>query len=185
MSLMMSSCCTLRLKRRNALSIDSLSCTLTSAKLSGHLPWAASVTIRMAPTVRQIGPGGPASALPSQSRPARPSGHATVCCPAPPFVPSDLVGRRYGHSRAQGRNRAAPRQAARRFGQNPRGQARGRLDGRTPSPPDRHPDARPGLHLLHGRHRDGRQSRHTLSLSEYNRKPGAPFAFACSAVWSR
>ena len=29
----MSSCCTLRLKRRNALSIDSLSCTLTSAKL--------------------------------------------------------------------------------------------------------------------------------------------------------
>ena len=47
---------------------------------------------------------------------------------------------RYGHSRAQGRNRAAPRQAARRFSQNPRGQARGRLDGRTPSPQDRYPD---------------------------------------------
>ena len=68
--------------------------------------------------------------------------------------------RRYGHSRAQGGNRAAPRQAARRFGQNPRGQARGRLDGRTPSPQDRHPDARPGLNLLHGRYRDGRQSRY-------------------------
>ncbi len=68
--------------------------------------------------------------------------------------------RRYGHSRAQGRNRAAPRQAARRFGQNPRGQARRRLDGRTPSPQDRHPDARPGLNLLHGRYRDGRQSRY-------------------------
>ena len=67
---------------------------------------------------------------------------------------------RYGHSRAQGRNRAAPRQTARRFGQNPRGQARGRLDGRTPAPQDRHPDARPGLSLLHGRHRDGRQSRY-------------------------
>ncbi len=31
MSLMMSSCCTLRLKRRKALSIDSPSCTRTSA----------------------------------------------------------------------------------------------------------------------------------------------------------
>ena len=57
-------------------------------------------------------------------------------------------------------NRAAPGQAARRFGQNPRGQARGRLDGPTPSPRDRHPDARPGLSLLHRRHRDGRQTRY-------------------------
>ena len=32
MSLMMSSCCTFRLKRRSALSIDSPSCNLTSAK---------------------------------------------------------------------------------------------------------------------------------------------------------
>jgi len=38
MSLMMSSCWTLRLKRRSALSMDSLSCTLTSAKSGCHLP---------------------------------------------------------------------------------------------------------------------------------------------------
>ena len=39
MSLMMSSCWTLRLKRRSALSMDSLSCTLTSAKSGCHLPY--------------------------------------------------------------------------------------------------------------------------------------------------
>src|SRR3982751_3472880 len=33
---MISSCCTLRLKRRSALSIDSPSCTLTSATLEKH-----------------------------------------------------------------------------------------------------------------------------------------------------
>src|SRR5574338_1576821 len=43
---MMSSCCTLRLKRRRALSSVSPSCTVTSAKLSAHPTFSNSSIVR-------------------------------------------------------------------------------------------------------------------------------------------
>ena len=93
---------------------------------------------------------------PSTSRSSGPPKEQPTTQAVEPRTAQNLPSRRgrYGHSRAQGRNRAAPRQAARRFGQDPRGQARGRLDGRTPSsrcatrtqsptrPPSRRPPVR-------------------------------------------